>query len=117
MAKSRQPIALWLLYDMARDQLSSLASIDTIRHTMSFLCGYELKDWEVEDLLNKIKGVNKAHKIESKLRIRFENTPDMEKMMAEREKARQWARIDALITKSVRYNLSYKHTKKKLNSS
>lgn len=116
MAKSKQPIALWLLYDMARDQLSKAASIDTIRHTMSFLCGYELKDWEVEALLKDLKYINKAHKIESKLSTRFENTPDMEEMINERRKRKQWERIDTLINKSVRYDLSYKHDKK-LNSS
>ena len=117
MAHVHQPLGLWLLYDMAKDLLVKDANTDTIRHVMSFLCGYELKDWEVVDLLSKVHAINKRNRVKAKELHLFADPTDSNELLAEKEKTRRQRRIDALITKSVRYGLSYKHKKKKLNSS
>lgn len=113
MAFPRRPLALWLLYDMARDKLTPNADIKTIRHVMSFLYGYELRESEVEELLKNLSAIHRVHKYEAK-RVACVDRTDLDILEKEQKKSKKQQRIEALITKTVRYTLSYKH---KINSS
>ena len=114
MTKFKKTTAFWLLYDMATDQLSPNADTETIRHVMSFLIGYKIHENELKELLETLTIKKKLFKTD---KLIFRDQNDIIDLLDKKEETKKIERINNLIKKVIKYNLSYKHKKPKLNSS
>lgn len=114
MAKFNRLLAFRLLYDMARDNLSPNADTHTIKHVMSFLIGYEIKEDDISELFKLLY----VRKIQFKThKDHFNDQEDLKDLEEQRKISKKEKMIDYLIYKTIKFNLSYKHKKHKLNSS
>lgn len=114
MAKFNRLLAFRLLYDMARDNLSPNADTHTIKHVMSFLIGYEIKEDDISELFKLLHVKKRIYKTDN---LKFENQNDLKDLEEQRKISKKEKMIDYLIYKTIKFNLSYKHKKHKLNSS